>query len=60
MNTGTLIAIAVIVAMGTVMGLAVIPSLSTSANAQVAHLCLNGNNKVHPGHGHFCPPGLVR
>ena len=55
----TLIAIGVIVEIGTVMGLSVIPALTTNANALVVR-CYNPNGKPHPGHGNSCPPGLAK
>jgi len=59
MNAKLTIIIPVIVITILVMGLTVIPSISTGASA-LTRGCLNGNGKPHPGHNQVCPPGLAR
>jgi hypothetical protein len=60
MNANTLLAIVVIIAIGTVMGLTVIPALTTDAHAATRR-CDNPNGKEHPGNGNSqCPPGLAK
>ena len=53
------IIIPVIVITILVMGLTVIPSISTGASGLSAG-CFNGNGKPHPGHNQVCPPGLAK
>jgi hypothetical protein len=60
MNTKLTIIIPVIVITILVMGLTVIPSISTGASALTQQLCFNGNGKPHPGHNQVCPPGLAK
>ena len=60
MNTNNLLAIGIMVAIGTVMGLLVIPALSVNANAVAISRCNNPNGKPHPGQGPNCPPGLAK
>jgi len=54
------IIIPVIVITILVMGLTVIPSISTGASALIQQGCFNGNGKPHPGHNQVCPPGLAK
>ena len=60
MKTKLTIIIPVIVITILVMGLTVIPSLSTGASGLTAGGCFNGNGKPHPGHNQVCPPGLKK
>jgi hypothetical protein len=60
MKTNLTIIIPVIVITILVMGLTVIPSISTDASALIQQRCLNGNGKPHPGHNQVCPPGLAK
>jgi hypothetical protein len=59
MKTNLTIIIPVIVITILVMGLTVIPSISTDASG-LRTQCLNGNGKLHPGHNQVCPPGLAK
>ena len=60
MKTKLTIIIPVIVITILVMGLTVIPSISTGASALRAGGCFNGNGKLHPGNNQVCPPGLAK
>lgn len=60
MKTKLTIIIPVIVITILVMGLTVIPSISTGASALIRQGCFNGNGKPHPGHNQVCPPGLAK
>ena len=60
MKTKLTIIIPVIVITILVMGLTVIPSISTGASALIRGGCFNGNGKPHPGHTQVCPPGLAK
>jgi hypothetical protein len=59
MKTNITIIIPVIVITILVMGLTVIPFISTDASGLRAQ-CFNGNGKPHPGHNQVCPPGLEK
>ena len=59
MKTNLTIIIPVIVITILVMGLTVIPSISTGVSGLSAG-CFNGNGKPHPGHNQVCPPGLAK
>jgi len=59
MKTKLTIIVPVIVITILVMGLTVIPSISTGASG-LSGGCFNGNGKPHPGHNQVCPPGLAK
>ena len=59
MKTKLTIIIPVIVITILVMGLTVIPSISTGESA-LRGGCFNGNGKPHPGNNQVCPSGLAK